>query len=176
MTEPKQISNFLREVADEMGIRYGAEASEFRDQLRLQVGREKILPALAVLKDEFGFKMLSFITAVDYWPDETPRFHVVYQVNALEKNETLRLRVPVVGVDAVMPSAVDIFQNANWHEREIYDMFGIRFESHPDLRRILMPFDWVGHPLRKDYPLSYEEVQFTFNFGEIEKRKPKPRE
>lgn len=176
MTEQKQISNFLREVATEISARFGAEASEFRDQMRLLVDREQLLPVITALRDEYGFDMLSFITAVDYWPAETQRFHVVYQLNSLAKNETIRLRVPIPGEDPVMPSVAPVYPNANWHERENYDMFGIHFDGHPDLRRILMPFDWVGHPLRKDYPLSYEEVQFTFNFGEIEKRKPKPRE
>jgi NADH-quinone oxidoreductase subunit C len=88
----------------------------------------------------------------------------------------LELRVPLNGDEPTMDSVIPVFPNANWHERELWDMFGIRFNTHPDLRRILMPEDWVGHPLRKDYPLDYEEVQFTFNFDEIELRKPRPRD
>jgi len=80
------------------------------------------------------------------------------------------VRVP--GKNPTVPSIVEVFPNANWHEREIWDMFGIRFDGHPDMRRILMPYEWEGHPLRKDYPLGYEEVQFTFNFDEIDLRKP----
>jgi NADH-quinone oxidoreductase subunit C len=71
-----------------------------------------------------------------------------------------------------IPSVVNIYPNAGWHEREVFDMFGVRFSGHPDLRRLIMPHDWEGHPLRKDYPLGYEEVQFSFNFDEIEGRKP----
>jgi NADH-quinone oxidoreductase subunit C len=75
-----------------------------------------------------------------------------------------------------MPSLTGVYLNANWFERELWDMFGIHSEGHPDLRRIIMPADWVGHPLRKDYPLGYEEVQFTFNYEDIDLRKPYARE
>jgi NADH-quinone oxidoreductase subunit C len=84
--------------------------------------------------------------------------------------------VPLEGNDPEMPSLIEVYPNANWFERELWDMFGLRFTGHPDLRRILMPFDWEGHPLRKDYPLGYEEVQFTFNYEDIEVRKPRPKE
>ena len=88
------------------------------------------------------------------------------------------MRVPLDGNAPHLPTIEGIYPNANWHEREIWDMFGIRFEGHSDLRRILMPADWAGHPLRKDYPLGYEEVQFSFNSDEIDcanpNRKDKP--
>ena len=77
---------------------------------------------------------------------------------------------------AILPTATGIWPSADWYERELWDMFGIKAEGHPDLRRILMPYDWEGHPLRKDYPLGYEEVQFTFNYDEIDQRKPRPKE
>jgi NADH-quinone oxidoreductase subunit C len=75
-----------------------------------------------------------------------------------------------------IPSVVGVWESANWHEREVFDLFGVPFEGHPNLRRILMPDDWDGHPLRKDYPLGYEEPQFTFNFEEIDLRKPYAKE
>ena len=87
-----------------------------------------------------------------------------------------RVTCAVHGDDAELPTATGVHLNANWHEREVFDMFGIKFVGHPDLRRILMPADWGGHPLRKDYPLGYEEVEFTFNFDEIEKKKPYAKE
>ena len=80
------------------------------------------------------------------------------------------------GSEPVVDSVTGIYPGANWYEREAWDMFGIHFKGHPDLRRLLMPYDWEGHPLRKDYPLGYEEVQFTFNYDEIAKRKPSPKE
>jgi NADH-quinone oxidoreductase subunit C len=122
------------------------------------------------LRDEFGFDFLADETASDYWPEE-PRFHVVYNFHTLRTNQRMTLRVPVDGQEPVVPTIEGIYPNANWFEREIWDMFGIRFEGHSDMRRILMPFDWEGHPLRKDYPLGYEEPQFTFNFDEIARRK-----
>jgi NADH-quinone oxidoreductase subunit C len=82
----------------------------------------------------------------------------------------------VPGINPSLPTVTGIFKNAIWREREIWDLFGIKFENHPDLRRILMPADWEGHPLRKDYPLGYEEPQFTFNFEEIDLRKPYAKE
>lgn len=152
--------------------RFAAQASEFRGQTTLLVSPEHIVDACRVLRDEFGFEMLAAQTAVDYWPEQAPRFHMIYQLNSLSHNQRLSLRVPVAGNAPTIPTVENVYPNANWHEREIYDMFGIRFAGHSDLRRILMPHDWVGHPLRKDYPLGYEEVQFSFNYDEIDRRKP----
>jgi len=135
---------------------------------------EHLIPAFTCIKDEFGFDMLEAETAVDYWPQTSPRFHVVYQLYSMEKNIQLRIRVPLDGNAPPLPTIERIFPNANWHEREIWDMFGIRFDGHSDPRRLLMPADWQGHPLRKDYPLGYEEVQFDFNAEEIMVHKPRP--
>jgi NADH-quinone oxidoreductase subunit C len=156
--------------------RFNAEASEYRGQTQLVLNRDFLHSAVQAIRDEFGFEMLPFITAVDYWPEGNPRFMVVYQFTSFQHNQQLRLRVPVGEENLSLPTITDIYPSANWHERETFDMFGIKFEGHPDLRRILMPFDWVGHPLRKDYPLGYEEVQFSFNYDGIQKRKPHPSE
>ncbi|MFZ5809476.1 MAG: NADH-quinone oxidoreductase subunit C [Chloroflexota bacterium] len=166
----------LSKTIEEMQKRFQAQKSEFREELTLWLKREQILDACLALRDEYGFNMLADETAVDYWPEEAPRFHIVIQLYSYPHNERLTLRVPLDGNAPSMPTLEGIYPNANWHEREIWDMFGIRFENHSDLRRILMPHDWEGHPLRKDYPLGYEEVMFSFNFDEIDRRKPYAKE
>jgi NADH-quinone oxidoreductase subunit C len=156
--------------------RFGAETIEFRGEVSLVISSEKIVEACKVLRDEFGFDVLAAESAVDYWPELEPRFHVIYQLYSMSQSQRIGLRVPLNGNGPSLPSVEKVYPNANWHEREIWDMFGIRFEGHSDLRRIIMPYDWEGHPLRKDYPLGYEEVQFTFNFDEIDGRKPYAKE
>jgi NADH-quinone oxidoreductase subunit C len=165
--------------------RFGAPAAgsplenvaEFRGETTVVVARSALLDVLAFLKDTpgLGFTFLANLTAYDDWPEE-PRFNVVYQLRELNLPSQLRLKVRLTGDDALLPSITGLYLNANWHERELFDMFGIKFTGHPDLRRILMPADWEGHPLRRDYPLGYEEVEFTFNFDEIEKKKPYAKE
>ncbi len=156
--------------------RFALQRADFRDQVWLIVPAERIVEVCRALREEFGFERLSALTAVDYWPEQDPRFHVVYTLHSLKHNIRLGLRVPVPGMAPVVPTIEGVYPSANWHEREVWDMFGIRFEGHSDMRRILMPADWEGHPLRKDYPLGYEEVQFTFNVDEVDKRKPRPSE
>jgi NADH-quinone oxidoreductase subunit C len=165
----------LQPIVEKLEKAFGGPASEYRGDVTLIVPREKIVAACEQVRAE-GFELLSALTAVDYWPQEDPRFHVVYQFTSVSKNLSLQLRVPVAGVDPTVPTVSHIYRNANWRERELWDMFGIKAEGHPDLRRILMPADWEGHPLRKDYPLGYEEPQFTFNFEEIDLRKPYAKE
>ena len=149
---------------------------EFRGEAHVFVKPEQIVDVLTSLRDTHGFELLSAMTAVDYWPQEEPRFHVIYQLTSVTKNLSIQVRVPVAANKLEVPTASGVFASANWREREAWDMFGIRFEGHPDPRRILMPPDWEGHPLRKDYPLGYEEPQFTFNFDEIDLRKPYAKE
>jgi NADH-quinone oxidoreductase subunit C len=153
------------------------EVHEFRGQTTVVLQGDVLNDACTLLRDdpELSFGYLAALTAVDYWPKE-PRFHVVYQLYSHDHAQFLGLRVPVNGEDPHTPSLEPVFVNANWHERELYDMFGIQFDGSSDMRRILMPLDWEGHPLRKDYPLGYEEVQFSFNFDEIDRRKPYAKE
>lgn len=166
----------LQETAKILQDRFGAEPKEFRDQLTLMVAPEKIVDVVRALRNELGFNFLADESAVDYWPQEEPRFHVLYQVRDTQRRLLLTLRVPLVGNAPHLQTIENVFPNANWFERELWDMFGIYFDGHSDLRRILMPQDWEGHPLRKDYPLGYEEVQFTFNVDDITMRKPHPKE
>ena len=170
----------MNEKLDAIGTaiegRFGATREIFRDQFILYVPAEKIVEIVQTLQDEFGFNFLSDETAVDYWPQEEPRFHLIYQLRVLPTDLIITLRVRLKGGSPRVPTIEKLFPNANWFERELWDMFGIYFDGHSDMRRILMPYDWEGHPLRKDYPLGYEEVQYTFNVGEIEARKPRPKE
>lgn len=124
------------------------------------------------LRDEREYVMCADVTAIDCNQQQTPRFRVVYHVLSPARRERLRLKVPVSEENAVVPSLVEIWPGVNYFEREVYDMFGITFEGHPNLKRILMPEDWDGHPLRKDYPLGYEPVAFTHNREQIDRRKP----
>jgi NADH-quinone oxidoreductase subunit C len=121
------------------------------------------------------YKFLSDITAVDYHPQE-PRFAVCYHLLSMRWNQRLRLRVWWSDGDDDVPSITGIWQSAIWEEREAHDMYGIPFDGHPDLRRLLMPDDWQGHPGRRDYPLGYETVQFSFNYDEVNKHKPYAKE
>lgn len=170
------MNNKLQPAVEALTERCAAQASEFRGDISLLLAPEQLVEACQILHDEFDFEVLAEQTAVDYWPKQAPRFHVVYGLRSLQHNLFLMLRVPLDGNAPSLPTIISVYANANWFERELWDMFGIQIEGHPDLRRILMPYDWEGHPLRKDYPLGYEEVQFSFNFDEIDIRKPYAKE
>jgi NADH-quinone oxidoreductase subunit C len=165
----------LQSIVEELEKEFGGSVAETHGEVSLVLPPEQIVAACQRVHDQ-GFELLSTLTAVDYWPEEQPRFHVIYEFTSVSKNLHLEIRVPVSGINPALPTVSHIYRGANWHERELWDMFGIKAEGHPDLRRILMPADWEGHPLRKDYPLGYEEPQFTFNFEEIDLRKPYAKE
>jgi NADH-quinone oxidoreductase subunit C len=132
-----------------------AEVIEFRGETTVVVPREHLQRAAEYLAAEpsLRFSFLSDITAVDRFPLE-PRFELNYHLLSMDRSERLRLKVRLNGSDPIIHSVTSVWPTANWHERENFDLFGIRFEGHPDLRRILMPDDWEGHPLRKDYPVE----------------------
>ncbi len=124
--------------------------------------REGILPAMQQLRDrpDLGFGFLAELTAVDYWPRE-PRFEVIYILVSLPHQLRLRVKVRLQGADARMPTVSGVWPAANWLEREVWDLFGIEFDGHPDPRRLLMPEDWEGFPLRKDYPVQIQMTPTT---------------
>lgn len=167
------MNEFLTPAVKAIQERFAAQVSEFRDEVTLMIPADKVTAAAAVLRDNFDFDMLSAETAVDYCPQTNPRFHMVYIFYSTRLKVYLTFRAPVNGDDPRIDTMESVYPNANWREREIWDLFGIHFNGHSDLRRLLLPPNWVGHPLRKDYPLGYEEVQYTFNFSEIDLRKPK---
>jgi NADH-quinone oxidoreductase subunit C len=170
------MTDHLESTVQALVDRFHLKKTVFKDEVSLNVRPEDIVDVCRTLRDEFGFERLSGITGVDYWPEQTPRLHVIYQLHSVQHNRRLELRVPLDGNKPQAPTIEGIYPNANWHEREVFDMFGVRFTGHSDLRRILMPADWEGHPLQKNYPLGYEEVQFSFNEEEISLRKPSPKD
>ena len=167
----------LETIVQALQENFGVTFEEFRGEVHAFVKVENIVTALTLLRDKYDFELLSAMTAVDYWPQVSPRFHVIYQLSSLARNLTLQLRVPLEDGEPHIPTATGLYEVANWRERELRDMFGIIPDGHPDLRIILLPEGWEDkHPLRRDYPLGYEEVQFTFNFDEIDVRKPYAKE
>jgi NADH-quinone oxidoreductase subunit C len=137
----------------EWDARSVAEVIESRGETTVVIGRDALLKVAGYLATEpsLNFSFLSDIATVDRFPLE-PRFEVNYQLLSMDLPARLRLKVKLSGSDPVIPSVFGIWPTADWHERENFDLFGIRFEGHPNMRRILMPDEWEGHPLRKDYP------------------------
>lgn len=121
-----------------------------RGELTLEVAGERIASVCRFLKENQQYARLSDITAVDRLSEE-PRYEVVYHLHSLERNERLRLKCRLPREAPEIDSVISVWRSANWFEREVFDLFGIGFRNHPDLRRLLMPEDWEGHPLRKDY-------------------------
>jgi len=147
----------------ELQRRFGdaiVETNDDRGEPTAVVARDALLALLAYCRDdtELAFDVLMDLTAVDYskFPgrEDGPRFEVVYHLYSLPHNHRVRVKVRVDEDDAVVPTAVPLWPIANWLEREVWDMFGVRFEGHPDPRRLLMYEAFVGHPLRKDYPIN----------------------
>ena len=156
-------------LLDELQKRFPGAISEaviFRNMPSLNVAKEHLVAVCQFLKGPDGgaYNLLTDETAADY-PKREKRFDIVYHLYSFEKNNRLRLRVQV-GAEEKVPSVTGVWPTANWLEREIYDMFGVVYEGHPDLKRILMPDEWVGHPLRKDYDiLKQDEAWVKANLG-----------
>ena len=131
-----------------------ATAARFEfGELTIEVAPENILTALGRLKRDLKFERLSTVTGVDRFPAE-PRFEVVYHLQAITRKQRIRIKARLSGERPEIESATGIYRAADWYERETFDLFGIIFLNHPELRRIMMPDDWEGYPLRKDYPIT----------------------
>jgi NADH-quinone oxidoreductase subunit C len=137
----------------------------FRRQAQILVAPARIREALEHLRDK-GYSFLVSVHGLDYYPEE-PRLGVIYELIDLERVDRLSLKLRVPTDDPEVPSVVDLFPSANHQEREVFDMFGVVFTGHPDLRRILMPEDYEGHPQRRDFPVGGEPIIYTYNEKQI---------
>lgn len=157
MIHPETLNKLKAAVPDVL-------TSEFRGQTRAAIPRDSLAAAFGALKTQCGFDLLVDITCVDYlsYRDAADRFGLVYLFASTGTNERLTVRVFLNEPDLTVPSAVPFWQGADWMEREVWDMFGIRFDGHPDLRRILLPEEFVAFPLRKDYPLQGRGERHNF--------------
>jgi NADH-quinone oxidoreductase subunit C len=171
-----------QQITSEMGSAVLADLGDavsstqtFRDEVTLFCSKERVVEVLKYLRDTQKFDMLTDETCVDYYPQE-PRFGILYQLYATTRNIRVRVKVMLSENDRSITSVCGVYRAANWLEREIYDLFGITFEGHPDLRRIMMPADWEGHPLLKENPAKVEEVAFSFNRERVTADKPHPQE
>ena len=148
---------------------------EFRGEVTVQVKPDALVEMGTFLRDDpdCDFNFLSDVSGVDYYPQE-PRFGVNYHLLSTKYKQRLRLKVRLKGPAGAprVPSVTSVWPGANWFERETFDLFGVTFIGHPDLRRLLLPMDFRGHPLRRDNPSVQEEVQFTHNFEQVDKTKP----
>jgi NADH-quinone oxidoreductase subunit C len=156
---------------------------EFRDETTIVVDPAKIVSVMQFLRDTSGliYNFLSDISAVDYWDeqysyDTNKRFGLSYHLYSMIYNRRLRVKVYLAEENPQVETVTSVWNAAEWLEREAADMMGIKFIGHPDPRRVLMPEDWDGHPHRRDYPLGYETIQFSFNVEEILKHKPLAKE
>ena len=148
------------------------EVFESAGQTVVVVRRERVVDVLRFLKEdvELLFDHLADLTAVDWLGKKTPRFEVVYTLYSIRYKQYLRVKAPVPEDDPKIQTVSHLWKTANWFEREVYDMFGLLFEGHPDLRRLLMPDDWEGYPLRKDYPLFLEPEKEWPTYKELREK------
>ena len=149
------------------------EVVDFRGERTLVIAKDNLKAVCELLRDDEDLQcnLLEDIVADDMLPD-FPRYAVNYHLYSIPHNHNIRLRVPVEDPDEGPETVTSVWPIATWLEMEVWDLMGIRFEGNNKLRRLFLPEDWQGHPLRKDYPLGYEEVQFSFNWQQIDARKP----
>ena len=166
-------ANVVAECLRSWNAKAVSEVIEFRGETTIVVPCELLRPTAEHCRSDakLQYNFLTDATCVDRTPAE-PRFELNYHLVSIPRREKVRLRVWVSGKDPVVDSLVPVWPGANWLEREIFDLFGIRFNGHPDLRRILLPDDWEGHPLRRDYPVEgYRDVP---NTGELFRKSSTP--
>jgi NADH-quinone oxidoreductase subunit C len=158
MAASPETINALKARFDDVAV------SEFRRQTRVVVPHAAMFDALKFLKELRGFDLLVDVTCVDYlhYRDATDRFGLAYLLLNTETSQRLTVRVMLNEPNLTVPSVTPLWEGANWLEREVWDMFGIHFDGHPDLRRILMPEEFTAHPLRKDYPLQGRGERHNF--------------
>lgn len=156
--DPKEIANRIKEQFPDQFL----DVREFRGQVSVTVRKERIVEICRYLHDqpELAMDYLVDLCGADYLGKKENRFEVVYHLFSMEHRHFLRLKAEVSDRDPSIDSVMPVWVGANWHEREAYDMFGITFKGHPDLRRILLPEDWEGYPLRKDYPVKGPEKEW----------------
>jgi NADH-quinone oxidoreductase subunit C len=157
----------MSEVVEQLRRQFGDKAivaSQFRDNTRLVVPPARVFELLTMLKQKHGFDMLVDITGVDYlyFPDAVDRFGVIYAFLNVASGERLYVKTLLNEPELELPSVFSLWKGADWMEREIFDMYGIRFQGHPNLRRILMPDEFAAYPLRKDYPLRGRGERHNF--------------
>ena len=159
-----EFADDLAEVLDERGVGRDTvqQITVDRGEITFFVQRERMLDLCRALRDDEGlrFELCSSVSGVDYGVDVVQRLHVVYHLTSMTYRRRIRLEVALDVDDAHVPSVVEVYPTADWHERECWDMFGVVFDGHPALTRILMPDDWDGHPQRKDYPLGGIPVEY----------------
>jgi len=149
----------VQSITSRFGDAIEAEETILSGVRQLVLQSDALVDALRLAKDEHNFRQLYDLTAADYLEEE-PYIHVIYHLNCLHPPAKLMLKVRVARDGGTLPSVTALWSMADWFEREVYDLYGIVFDGHPDLKRILMPDDWMGHPLRRDYPLTEEPIQF----------------
>ncbi|HYZ11191.1 MAG TPA: NADH-quinone oxidoreductase subunit C, partial [Actinomycetota bacterium] len=154
---PEDLAERLRGAFDDVLLAHG--------EVTVTVDRDRLLDALRTLcdEDDLRFAFLSDVSCTD-WPGREPRIWMAYHLRSHERNHRVRVKVGLPEEDLRVPSAVPVFPAAEWQEREVFDMFGVTFDGHPDLRRVLMPDDWEGYPLRKDHPLGGVPTQYKGAF------------
>jgi len=146
-------------LVERFGAAIESGTSQF-DQTILYVSAANIVEVCEFLRAEHTFNRLSSVTALDWYPQE-PRFEIVYLLHSVKEASRLRIKVRLPGENPTIDSVTSVWAGANWYEREVFDLFGVTFTHHPDLRRIMMPEGWEGHPLRKDFPIHGHKYDYS---------------